>query len=207
MLQRRIPALHLKRQTCGMTDPVLVNIVGPPAVGKMTVAHELASRTGLRLFHNHMTIDLVTRFFDFGTPPFNRLVSSFRRQILNEVAGSDLPGAIFTFVWAFDVPGEADEVASYCAPFRERDHRVVFVELEAAQEERLRRNRTEFRLAAKPAMRDFDWSEATLLELDKRYELSSNGRFDDRDDWLRIDNTNLPAAAVAERIMEHYGLA
>jgi len=161
---------------------MLVNIVGPPAAGKMTVGHELSVRTGMPLFHNHMTIDLVTPFFDFGTPAFSRLVGSFRRQILAEVAASDLPGMIFTFVWAFDLPGEEEEVASYAAPFRERGARVLFVELEASEEERLRRNRSEFRLARKPAMRDLDWSDANLIELGRQYQLTSNGRFDGRAD-------------------------
>jgi 2-phosphoglycerate kinase len=54
--------------------PTLVFIVGPPAVGKMTVGFALAERTGLRLFHNHQTIELALNFFEFGTPPFGRLV-------------------------------------------------------------------------------------------------------------------------------------
>ena len=41
----------------------LVLIFGPQAVGKMTVGQELAKITGLKLFHNHMTIDLVSNFF------------------------------------------------------------------------------------------------------------------------------------------------
>ena len=41
-----------------------VVIFGPPAVGKMTVGQELAKLTGLKLFHNHMTIELVLNFFD-----------------------------------------------------------------------------------------------------------------------------------------------
>lgn len=51
-----------------------VLITGPPAVGKMTVGQELAKLTGLKLFHNHMSIELVHHFFDFSTPPFTRLV-------------------------------------------------------------------------------------------------------------------------------------
>lgn len=39
-----------------------VLIFGPQAVGKMTVGQELAKITGLKLFHNHMTIDLVNPF-------------------------------------------------------------------------------------------------------------------------------------------------
>ncbi|GAB3835271.1 hypothetical protein ACFPIJ_11650 [Dactylosporangium cerinum] len=70
----------------------LLFIVGPPAVGKMTVGEQIAARTGLRLFHNHMAIELVLRFFPFGSPPFGRLVDRFRRDLIEEVAASDLPG-------------------------------------------------------------------------------------------------------------------
>jgi len=35
----------------------LVFIVGPPAVGKMTVGRELSSLTGFPFFHNHLTIE------------------------------------------------------------------------------------------------------------------------------------------------------
>ena len=49
--------------------PALLFIVGPPAVGKMPVGHEIAQRTGLRLFHSHLRIEPVLRFFEFGTPP------------------------------------------------------------------------------------------------------------------------------------------
>jgi hypothetical protein len=107
---------------------MLVMLVGPPAVGKMTVGHALAARTGLRLFHNHQTIDLVLRFFPFGTPPFRRLNGEFRRRIFEEVAASDLPGLIFTYAWAFDDPRDHAAVEAWSAIFRARGGRVVFAE-------------------------------------------------------------------------------
>ena len=186
--------------------PTLVLIVGPPAVGKMTVGHALAERTGFRLFHNHHTIDLVLRFFPFGTPPFHRLVGEFRRRILEEVAASDLAGLIFTYVWAFDDPRDAAAVESYAAPFRARGGRVLFVELETTQEERLRRNETEFRLAEKPFKRDLTQSRQQLLETDARYRLNSGGELDGRPDYLRVDNTTLAPATVAERVIAHFAL-
>ncbi len=73
----------------------LVVIFGPPAVGKMAVGRELAKLTGFKLFHNHMTIELVIEFFDYGTPKFNILNQEFRRRIFEEVASSDLPGYDF----------------------------------------------------------------------------------------------------------------
>jgi hypothetical protein len=83
---------------------------------------------------------------------------------------------------------------------------VVYVELEATQAERLRRNETEFRLEQKPFKRDVEASRGQLLELDARYQLNSRGRYDGRPDWLRLDNTALSAAEVAERAILHFGI-
>lgn len=186
--------------------PMLVFIIGPPAVGKMTVGYELARRTGLRLFHNHQTIELVLQFFPFGTAPFVRLLREFRRRIMEEVAASDLPGLIFTYVWAFDRPSDHTSVGELAAIFTSRGGRVVYVELEATQEERLRRNETEFRLAEKPSKRDVAASRQRLLEHDAVYRMNSAGEFDGRADYLRIDNTALSPEDVAERIIAHFSL-
>ena len=43
----------------------LVIIFGDAAVGKMTVGQELARITGLRLFHNHVTIEAVIDVFGY----------------------------------------------------------------------------------------------------------------------------------------------
>ena len=186
---------------------MLVFIVGPPAAGKMTVGHALARRTGLRLFHNHHTIELVLPFFPFGSPPFNRLVGEFRRRIFEEVAASDLPGLVFTYVWAFDQESDAASVERLTDIFASRGGRVVYVELQATQEERLRRNETELRLAHKPSRRDLAASRRQLLEADETYVLDSGDRFAGRADWLRIENTHLSPEQVAERIIAHFGLA
>ena len=63
-----------------------VILFGPLAVGKMTVGQELEKITGLKLFHNHMTIELVLPFFEMYSSSFNKLVNSFRMQLFEEVA-------------------------------------------------------------------------------------------------------------------------
>lgn len=74
-----------------------VVLYGPPAVGKLTIARELAAITGYRLFHNHLTIAPVNALFEFGAESFIRLVSGFRRQLIAEAAYQDLH-LIYTFV-------------------------------------------------------------------------------------------------------------
>ena len=179
-------------------------VVGPPAVGKMSVAQAIAERTGLRMFHNHLSIELALRYFDYGTPAFHRINDSIRRQVVEEVAASDLPGLVFTYVWAFDLSEDRETVDEYARPFRERGGRVLFLELEASQAERLRRNACASRLAEKPSKRDLEASRRNLLELDARYQLNTGGAFDEHEDWLCIDNTHVASADVADRVIKHF---
>jgi hypothetical protein len=183
-----------------------VVIFGPPAVGKMTVGHELARLTGLRLFHNHMTIDLVLPFFGFGSPAFNRLVSDFRRQIFQEVAASDLPGLIFTFVWALDQEADKDFIDRTCAIFREKNAAIHFVELEASLETRLQRNGTEFRLSQKPCKRDVEKTHQSLLHDETNYRMNTRSDFFYPESHLKIGNDALLPEQAARKIIEHFKL-
>jgi len=172
----------------------------------MTVGMALERLTGLRLFHNHMSVDVPLHFFAFGTPQFSRLVSIIRRQIFEEVAGSDLPGLIFTYVWALDNPRDKESVDALVRIFTDRGASVHYVELCATQEERLRRNDTPLRLAEKRPKRDVQRSRELLLEHDAKYRLNSNGDFFYPDRHIKIDNTDLAPAAVAERIIAAFEL-
>jgi len=179
----------------------LVVIFGPAAVGKMTVGMELQRLTGLRLFHNHMAIDLALRFFPFGTPQFSRIVSTIRTRVFEEVASSELPGLIFTYVWALDNPGDKRDVDGIVRFFAERGAQVCFVELAATQEERLRRNVTPRRLAEKAPKRELEQSRALLLEHDAKYRFNSNGDFFYPDRHIKIENTHLDPTQVADQII------
>lgn len=175
----------------------------------MTVGQEIADQTGLRLLHNHLTIEPVLQLFPFGSPPFERLVGEFRHRLVEEAAASDLPGLIFTYVWAHDQPSCRTEVDRYARCFRAQGGRVLHLELEADQDERLSRNTHPSRLAAKPSKRDLESSRQNLLDLDARYRLNSEpGELDDwADATLRIDNTHRSTQDAAARAIAHFGLA
>lgn len=186
----------------------LIIIFGPPAVGKMTVGYELEKRTGLKLFHNHMTIELALRFFDWGQPAFHRLVADFRRRIYEEVAASDLPGLIVTYVWALDQDSDKVDVDQTCAIFKEHGADIYFVELQADLSARLERNETEFRMREKPSKRNVERSRRNILEWEGVYEMNTpeGTPFFYPEHYLKIDNTHLSAAQAADRIIAHFGL-
>lgn len=180
-------------------------IFGPQAVGKMTVGGELAKRTGLKLFHNHMTIDLVLNFFDWKSPQFS-LSDEFRQRIFEEVATSDLDGLIFTFVWNLEAEDDKQYIDNVCSIFKKQNADIYFVELYAEVEERLVRNESEFRLQQKPSKRDIEHSRNNLTDWHTKYKMNSDNDFYYSDNYLLIDNTNKSAAAVAQEIVETFDL-
>jgi cytidylate kinase len=181
-------------------------LFGPQAVGKMTVGQELAKQTGLRLFHNHMTIDLVSQFFDYGTPQGKRLVGLFRREIFEEVAKSDLPGMIFTYVWAFNLQSDWDYIEKVSSLFESNGATVYYVELEATMEERLERNKSPHRLEHKPTKRNLEWSERDLISSMDKYRLNSIDGEIQKENYIKINNTNLSPEEVANIIKEQFKL-
>ncbi|MCM3442525.1 AAA family ATPase [Metabacillus halosaccharovorans] len=183
-----------------------VLIFGPQAVGKMTVGQELAKLTGLKLFHNHMTIDLVNTFFNYGTQEGKRLVNLFRQELFEEVSKSSLYGMIFTYVWAFDHQSDWDYVDKVCRIFESKGGTVYFVELEADLEERLERNKSPNRLEHKPTKRNVEWSERELKESLKTYRLNSHKGEIVREEYIKINNTNLGAEEVANIIKDRFQL-
>lgn len=190
----------------GSPGKTLVVVTGPPAVGKMTTGMALSQLTGLPLFHNHMSVELVLPLFPFGSPPFGRLVGEIRRRIFEEVAGSRHRGLIFTWAWALDEPEARAFIDETMEIFATRGGRTVFAELRADLETRLRRNRTELRLREKPSKRDVSASEARLLAADARYRMNSDYDFPFPDVHLAVDNSHLQPEEVAARIARHFNL-
>lgn len=181
-------------------------IFGPPAVGKMSVGQALAKTTDLKLFHNHMSLELANSFFDFGTPPFRRLSELFRFEIFKEVANSDLDGMIFTFVWAFNLPKEEAYVDRIVDIFKAVGADDYYVELEAELTARLERNKHEHRLSHKPSKRNIEDSEKRLLENEKEHRLNSQPGEFKRPNYLRIKNDQLSPEEAAELIKVEFGL-
>lgn len=181
----------------------LLLLFGPGAVGKMTVGRELVKQTGLKLFHNHMTIEPVIELF--GTANFT-VTNRLRDIYFEEFLKTDLEGIIFTFIWGFDRPSEWEQVDKLYKQFKEHGADVYFVELNASEAVRLERNRTEYRLQEKASKRDLVASEERLLNIDKQYRCVSQEGEVTYPNYLRIINDDLSAEEVASMIREHFSL-
>ena len=186
----------------------LLFIFGAHAAGKMTVGQEVSRITPMKLFHNHMTIEPVIELFG----AYNGEVTQRLRQVVfEEFAKTDNYGLIFTFIWAFDVPYDAEYVRSLTKRYQDAGAQVDYVELIAPQDVRLVRNRTENRLKEKASKRDVALSEMRMLTAEEKYRCVSEpgeivellGCAPER--YLRLDNTNLSPEEAAERIVSYFG--
>lgn len=185
----------------------LVIILGPHAVGKMTVGQELAKITDLRLFHNHMSIELTRKLFDHGEKEWRILNETIRRTVFELFAKGAFPGLIFTYMCAFDVQGEFDYLQGIIDLFRTNGANCYVVELCADFEERLVRNRSENRLLHKESKRDLVWSEGEMRKNSAKYRLNSyEGEALPFENYMKIDNTNLPPEQAAQMIKIHFGI-
>lgn len=173
----------------------LIILYGPPAVGKLTVAKELADKTGFKLFHNHLSVDLVTSIFPYGSEPFWPLVRNIRTEMI-EAAVRENVDVIFTFVFA--VGEDEDLINSYINIVEQAGHEVCLVQLKTTTDELSRRVGGDSRKVYKKIS-----SPEGLKKYMEQYSLLTP--IPDRDSLI-IDNTHLSPSVVADQIMHYYHL-
>lgn len=181
----------------------LVLLIGDTAVGKMTVGQELMKMTGLRLFHNHMTIETVIEIFGCYD---GKTVSRLREVIFEEFVKSNNEGMIFTYMWAFDVQADWDYIKYVTDLFEQNGAEVYCAELVAPQEVRLQRNETENRLENKASKRNLEFSKKLLLAADAEHRMESLDGEIPFHNYIKINNSELEAAEVAAMIKKQFNL-
>lgn len=173
----------------------LIFLYGPAACGKLTVAKEIVARTGWKLFHNHLTIDLLTSVFEFGDPAFIRLREQIWLGVIDEAARSGLGHLIFTYapertVTEAFLPGVERVMAA-------AGGELVYIHLDCPRET------VEARITD-PSRRAF----GKITDLDLYRSLKASGALDGPTPAapdLTIDTATSPPAASAGAILRHLG--
>ena len=169
----------------------LVFLHGPPAVGKLAVARELARLTGYKLFHNHLTVDLVGSLFAFGSEPFVALREKIWLSAFHEAATNNV-----SFVFTFNPERTVREqfIHEALAVVESAGGKAIFVELTCAEDELERR-------IEHPSRGEF----GKLRSVEQYRNLKATGafRFRSLPEGLSLDTTQRPAADTAKLISEY----
>lgn len=177
-------------------NPKLVFIYGPPGVGKLTVAKELAKLTGFKLFHNHLTIEPVKALFEFGTPQFSHHVHKIRFQLFRAALENKI-NIIFTMVYFLETD---DKIMKKIIKLAEKHGgKILLVLLTCSKKELFKRLKNPSRKGMSKIK-----SIKLLKGIMEKYELSKPLKLSRT---LVIDNTNLSPKKTAEKIVKHYKLA
>lgn len=179
----------------------LVMIFGDAAVGKMTVGQELMKMTNLKLFHNHMTIEMVIDVFGYYDA---NVVAKLREVMFESFAESQNEGLIFTYMWAFDQQSDWDYVNHVSEIFKKQGAELYYVELIAPLEIRLVRNATENRLKHKPSKRDLEASNQRVMHASTNYRIVSRDGEIPFENYIKIDNSYLSPKACAKMIAKRF---
>ncbi len=168
----------------------LIFLHGMPGVGKLTVARELAKLTGYKLFHNHLTVDLVGSVFEFGSAPFIELREKIWLDVFTKAGQTQVAGLIFTF--AFEKTVSEGFVENIRRVVESNGGEVVFVKLVCSPAELERRLTSTSRAS---------FGKLTSLELFR--ELNDAGVFLDpgvTEDLIVLDTTEISAEDAAAQI-------
>jgi len=153
-----------------------------------------------------MTIDIVSDLFANMPQERRRLTELFRKEIFEAYSKSDEYGMIFTFMWAFDSQEDWKYINGLEELFLSENSEVYYVELEADYELRIERNKTENRLFNKPSKRNIKKSEELFRNLEDRYRLNSLEGEIQKQNYMRINNTDINPNIVAEMIKSRFSL-
>ena len=106
----------------------LIFIYGPPAVGKLTIAEKLTESTGIPVFHNHHSRDLVKDIYGESLMQHYALVDKIRFDVM-EYCAKNNTDLIFTYVYGG--PEDDNKVKGFLEKVESNGGKVLFVELTA----------------------------------------------------------------------------
>ena len=171
----------------------LIFLYGPPASGKYTIAKAIAQKTGYKLFHNHLTVDLAKGVFDYGTKAFWELIHKIRLDIFEKAAKENISGMIFTYVYEKD--NDDSFVKQVLEKVNSNGGEIIFIQIYCDKETLLKRVKEDSRKQFQKVK-----TEEELLEMLTHGDLFSEIPFVENN---IIDNTNLTVDETITKALEY----
>ena len=106
-----------------------VFIYGPAASGKYTIGSKVSEALNIPLFHNHLTVDLTSCLFEFGSDGFRALRANIWRSAFRECAKQ---AKSFVFTFHPEATVEPSLISELTEIIEDAAGSIFFVELECS---------------------------------------------------------------------------
>lgn len=173
----------------------LIFLYGPPASGKLTVAEKLSEYTGIPLFHNHLSRDLVKDIYGDKLRDNYGLVDRIRFDVL-DYCSKNQTDLIFTYV--YEGSDDDDNVREFIKNIENNQGEVLFVELSADRQDLIDRvgneSRMKFKKLTDPAIMDRITQDMSIYSIPFV-------------DSLKINTSVFSPDESVEAIVDGYGLS
>lgn len=173
----------------------LIFIYGPPAVGKLTIARELAKITPYKVFHNHIAQDYIESIIDFHDPQFFYYIEQLMLYGITIAAKEDTP---IIFTYCYDYKQDNSFVKKVMKIVKKYYGTVYFVQVTCSDKQLFKRVTSLSRKKYGKIK-----SVKTLKTLFNKWNLNHAISFVKQ---LHINNTYLKPKKAAERIKQYYHL-
>jgi chloramphenicol 3-O-phosphotransferase len=173
----------------------LIIIYGAEASGKLTIAKKLAEKTTLKLFHNHISIDVGKVLFNYGEDAYNELVWKVRLLVFESAAKNSLPGIIFT--WAYSHPDFQPLLNRLLVSIKPYNVDVHYVYVSCSQEMLEQRVVSQDRLKI---------GKISTIEGLHKQQIAKNHVEIPNTASLILDNTDMPPDEAADMIISEFKL-
>jgi predicted kinase len=172
----------------------LVYIYGPPASGKLTIAKELSKLTSYKIFHNHLTIDLVESVIPNTNKNFWNYINNFRYEMISILLKEKI-NAIFTSVFDSRYPQNFNRIVKLV---EENKGKIYFVQLSPSKAALLKRVKEENRK---------EYGKLTSIKKMKEgFKLFPIYAQFKHNNHLQINNSDISPKKVAQQIKTYFKL-
>ena len=170
----------------------LVILYGPPAAGKLTIAHNLAKIADIHVFDNHQVLDIIEPIVTRKYLKFSELIYQTQRNIIEAAVKANQTNVVITFPYASNLDRDVEFITKLTTTSRELGAEVYPIFLTCSNETLLKR-------AVEPSRKAYGKITTTevMNTMIEKYELDKPAPVDGS---VTIDTDQVSAAYAATEI-------
>lgn len=171
-------------------------LLGPPAVGKLTVSRVLSDLTKYPVFDNAKTVDIALLLFNYNSKQYREYRDELRFSFYDKAVKSEIKGLISTY--CLRRPGNWEYLKAVEKIFQTYNWQTVYFLLTAEKEVLIKR--------VESLDRRLKSSLSSRIQIEEWFRTSPLHSLTDGNKCIIVDTTNLNANEVANQVFSNISI-